>query len=201
VRSRGSRSTVNGGGTDTFERFTERARQVVVLAQEEARALGHGSIGTEHLLLGLVREGEGIGANVLSSLGVTLEGVRAAVVARVGRGAGGQTGQIPFTPDAKKTLELSLRQALSFKHNYIGTEHILLGLAQADPATLDGAGVSGGAVRDEVLRQLGGAAAGVGWEHELEALPPDASVDARLDALRAEGWEIVSVRVERRRKR
>jgi ATP-dependent Clp protease ATP-binding subunit ClpC len=113
-----------------FERFTERARQVVVLAQDEARVLRHNYIGTEHLLLGLLREEEGIAARVLDSLGVTIEEVRAHVGRIVGQGDEVTTGQIPFTPRAKKALELGLREAQSMGHNYIGTEHILLGLVR-----------------------------------------------------------------------
>src|SRR5437867_10228510 len=111
-----------------FERFTERARQVVVLAQDEARALKHNYIGTEHLLLGLLREEEGLGARVLESLDVTVEEVRAQVALIIGEGDEVKTGQIPFTPRAKKVLELALREALQLGDNYIGTEHILLGL-------------------------------------------------------------------------
>ena len=110
-----------------FERFTERARQVVVLAQDEARALKHNYIGTEHILLGLLREEEGLAARVLESLDITVEEVRAQVARIVGQGDEVTTGQIPFTPRAKKVLELALREALSLGHNYIGTEHILLG--------------------------------------------------------------------------
>src|SRR5436189_6157390 len=113
-----------------FERFTERARQVVVLAQEEARTLKHNYIGTEHILLGLLREEEGLAARVLESLGVALDEVRGQVSRIVGRGDEVTTGQIPFTPRAKKVLELSLREALLLGHNYIGTEHILLGIAR-----------------------------------------------------------------------
>jgi ATP-dependent Clp protease ATP-binding subunit ClpA len=111
-----------------FERFTNRARHVVVLAQEEARLLHHNYIGTEHILLGLLGEPDGFGARVLASFGITREGVREEVKAIVGPGATAPSGHIPFTPRAKKTLELSLREALSLHHNYIGTEHILLGL-------------------------------------------------------------------------
>src|SRR5213593_4176211 len=113
-----------------FERFSERARQVVVLAQEEARALKHNYIGTEHLLLGLFREKEGVAARVLESLKVTVEDVREQIVLIVGEGDEVGSGQIPFTPRAKKVLELSMREALSLGHNYIGTEHILLGIAR-----------------------------------------------------------------------
>ena len=111
-----------------FERFTDRARRVVVLAQEEARHLDHTYIGTEHILLGLIHEREGVAAQSLESLGISLEGVRAQVVEIVGHGDEAPTGHIPFTPRAKKVLELSLREAMSLGHNYIGTEHILLGL-------------------------------------------------------------------------
>ena len=110
-----------------FERFTGRARQVVVLAQDEARALNHDYIGTEHILLGLLREEEGLAARVLESLDVTVDDVRAHVERIVGRGHEARLGQIPFTPRAKKVLELALREARSLGHNYIGTEHILLG--------------------------------------------------------------------------
>jgi ATP-dependent Clp protease ATP-binding subunit ClpC len=113
-----------------FERFTERARQVVVLAQAEAGALKHNYIGTEHLLLGVLREEEGVGARVLESLDVTIEEVRAQIERVVGRGDHPATGQIPFTPRAKKVLELSLREAMTLGHNYIGPEHILLGIAR-----------------------------------------------------------------------
>jgi ATP-dependent Clp protease ATP-binding subunit ClpC len=111
-----------------FERFTNRARHVVVLAQEEARLLHHNYIGTEHILLGLLGEPESIAGTVLESFGITRDGVRVEVEAAVGRGKKQLSGHIPFTPRAKKTLELSLREALAIKHNYIGTEHILLGL-------------------------------------------------------------------------
>ena len=114
-----------------FERFTERARQVVVLAQDEARALGHNYIGTEHILLGLLREEEGLAARVLEGFDITVEEVRAQVKRQVGQGnEESVTGQIPFTPRAKKVLELALREALSLKHSYIGSEHILLGLVR-----------------------------------------------------------------------
>ena len=115
-----------------FERFTERARQVVVLTQEEARGLKHSYIGTEHILLGLFREQEGLAARVLESLGLTIEEVRADVARIVGQGAEVRTGQIPFTPRAKRVLELALREALSLGHNYVGTEHILLGLVRVN---------------------------------------------------------------------
>src|SRR5467141_2048948 len=116
------------GGGFLFERFTDRARRVVVLAQEEARLLNHNYIGTEHILLGLIHEGEGVAAKALESLGISLEAVRAQVEEIIGHGGSAPSGHIPFTPRAKKVLELSLREALQLGHNYIGTEHILLGL-------------------------------------------------------------------------
>ena len=112
-----------------FERFTERARQVVVLAQKEARTLKHGYVGTEHVLLGLLRERDGIAARVLESFDITLERARGEVVRIVGVGEEVAGGQIPFTPDAKRVLERSLHEAISLGHNYIGTEHLLLALA------------------------------------------------------------------------
>src|ERR671917_573446 len=107
-----------------FERFTDRARRVVVLAQEEARMLNHNYIGTEHILLGLIHEGEGVAAKALESLGISLEGVRQQVEEIIGQGQQAPSGHIPFTPRAKKVLELSLREALQLGHNYIGTKHI-----------------------------------------------------------------------------
>jgi ATP-dependent Clp protease ATP-binding subunit ClpC len=125
-----------------FERFTNRARHVIVLSQEEARLLSHNYIGTEHILLGLLAEPESIGGQVLAGFGLTLDGVREEVVEKIGRGKSKPAGHIPFTPRAKKTLELSLREALSIKHNYIGTEHILLGLIR------EGEGVAAQILRD-----------------------------------------------------
>jgi Clp amino terminal domain, pathogenicity island component len=116
-----------------FERFTDKARRVVVLAQEESRRLGHSHIGTEHILLGLLREEDGLAARALDSLGIGLEPARDRLEAEAGLGSG-QSGHIPFTPEAKRTLELSLREALQLGQNYIDTEHILLGLIR-DPAS------------------------------------------------------------------
>ena len=139
-----------------FERFTERARQVVVLAQDEARALKHNYIGTEHILLGLLREEEGLAARVLESLDITVEEVRAQVARIVGQGDEVTTGQIPFTPRAKKVLELALREALSLGHNYIGTEHILLALLEQEDGdgVLSRAGVDKAAVETYVTEAL-----------------------------------------------
>ena len=141
-----------------FERFTERARQVVVLAQDEARRLRHDYIGTEHLLLALLREEKGVAARVLESLDITVEEVRAQIARIVGQGDEVTTGQIPFTPRAKNVLELSLREAMGLGHNYISTEHILLGLVR------EGRGMGARILRDfdadadtvraEVLRAL-----------------------------------------------
>jgi len=144
-----------------FERFTELARQAVVFAQEEARSLEHNYIGTEHLLLGLLREEEGVGTRALKSLGVSLEGVRGQVAQIIGLGDEVGTGQIPFTPRAKKVLELSLREALGLGHNYIGTEHLLLGLVAEGEGVacriLLDFGVTAETVREAVARALGGA--------------------------------------------
>jgi len=143
-----------------FERFTERARQVVVLAQEEARVLGHNHIGTEHLLLGLLREADGVAARVLSTLKVSLEEVRGEVTGIVGEGDNESQGQIPFTPRAKKVLELALREALSLGHTYIGSEHILLGLLRETEGVaariLNDLEVDADRVRQEVMRVLAG---------------------------------------------
>src|SRR5579859_7432520 len=113
---------------EMFERFTDRARRVVILAQEEARRLKHNYIGTEHILLGLIREGEGVAAVTLKALGISPDPVRQQVEEIIGRGQETPQGHIPFTPRAKKVLELSLRESNQLGHNYIGTEHILLGL-------------------------------------------------------------------------
>ncbi len=143
-----------------FERFTERARQVVVLAQEEARVLRHNYIGTEHLLLGLLREADGVAARVLGTLEVSLEEVRGEVARIVGEGDNESQGQIPFTPRAKKVLEWALREALSLGHNYIGTEHILLGLVRESEGVaariLNDLEVDADRVRQEVMRVLAG---------------------------------------------
>jgi ATP-dependent Clp protease ATP-binding subunit ClpC len=142
-----------------FERFTGRARQVVVLAQDEARKLKHNYIGTEHLLLGLLREEEGVAAQALSSLGIALGSVRAEVTSIVGEGDEVTTGQIPFTPRAKKVLELALREGLALGHNYIGTEHILLGLVRENDGVaariLLDFDADADKIRDTVIRMLG----------------------------------------------
>ena len=143
-----------------FERFTDRARRVVVLAQEEARLLNHNYIGTEHILLGLIHEGEGVAAKALESLGISLEAVRSQVEEIIGQGGSSPSGHIPFTPRAKKVLELSLREALQLGHNYIGTEHILLGLIREGEGVAAQVLVKLGAdlsrVRQQVIQLLSG---------------------------------------------
>src|SRR6266545_186327 len=145
---------------DMFERFTDRARRVVVLAQEEARMLNHNYIGTEHILLGLIHEGEGVAAKALESLNISLEAVRQQVEEIIGQGQSAPTGHIPFTPRAKKVLELSLREALQLGHNYIGTEHILLGLIREGEGVAAQVLVKLGAdlsrVRQQVIQLLSG---------------------------------------------
>ncbi|MSO79378.1 MAG: ATP-dependent Clp protease ATP-binding subunit [Acidimicrobiia bacterium] len=149
-----------------FERFTDRARRVVVLAQEEARLLNHNYIGTEHILLGLIHEGEGVAAKALESLGISLEAVRAQVEEIIGHGGQAPSGHIPFTPRAKKVLELSLREALQLGHNYIGTEHILLGLIREGEGVAAQVLVKLGAdlsrVRQQVIQLLSGYAGAKG---------------------------------------
>jgi ATP-dependent Clp protease ATP-binding subunit ClpC len=144
-----------------FERFTDRARQVVVLAQDEARGLKHNYLGTEHVLLGLLREEEGLAARVLESLDITVEEVRAQVVRIVGEGDELTSGQMPLAPRAKKVLELALREALSLGHNYVSTEHILLGLVRENEGVaariLLDFDADAEKIRNEIIRKLSGA--------------------------------------------
>ena len=165
-----------------FERFTDRARRVVVLAQEEARLLNHNYIGTEHILLGLIHEGEGVASKALESLGISLDAVREQVQEIIGQGQQAPTGHIPFTPRAKKVLELSLREALQLGHNYIGTEHILLGLIREGEGVaaqvLVKLGADLGRVRQQVIQLISGyqggkegASAGVGQGGPAEGTP------------------------------
>lgn len=141
-----------------FERFTDRARRVIVLAQEEARTLNHNYIGTEHLLLGLIAEGEGVATQALESLGVSLEGLRAKTEELIGRGQISPSGHIPFTPRAKRVMELSLREALQLGHNWIGTEHILLALIRIGEGgaadLLTGTGIELARTRHAVIKIL-----------------------------------------------
>jgi hypothetical protein len=169
-----------------FQRFTDRARRVVVLAQEQARLLGHDYIGTEHLLLGLIHEGEGVAAKALESLGISLAVVQQQVEEIIGQGQQEPSGHIPFTPRAKKVLELSLREAQQLGHNYIGTEHILLGLIREGDGVAAQVLVQHGAdlnrVRQQVTHLLFGhqaeeAVAARSAERELRLLP---GVQARM---------------------
>jgi ATP-dependent Clp protease ATP-binding subunit ClpA len=177
-----------------FERFTDRARRVVVLAQEEARMLNHNYIGTEHLLLGLIHEGEGVAARALESLGISLQVVRQQVEEIIGRGQEEPPGHIPFTPRAKKVLELSLREAKQLGHNYIGTEHILLGLIREGSGVAAQVLVKLGAdlnrVRQQVIQLLAGRAGedvtGEGSGLSDDALARVDSLDRRLAAI--ERW-------------
>jgi ATP-dependent Clp protease ATP-binding subunit ClpC len=187
-----------------FERFTDRARRVMVLAQEEARMLSHSHIGTEHLLLGLIHEGEGVAAQALESLGISLQAVRQQVEEVIGQGQHAPADPIPFTRRAKKVLELSRREALAMGHNYVGTEHILLGLLREGDGVAAQVLVRLGAdlnrVRQQVIQLLAGhqdkdgpksgraarraGKAGRG-QHELlpEILGRVESIDARLSAI------------------
>jgi ATP-dependent Clp protease ATP-binding subunit ClpA len=161
-----------------FERFTDRARRVVVLAQEEARMLNHSYIGTEHLLLGLISEGEGVGAKALESLGVELVKARGAIEGIIGKGGGAvPEGHIPFTPRAKHVLEFALRESLQLGHNYIGTEHVLLGLLREEEGVgaqvLARAGVTIDEVRMKVIQLLQG--------HGTVGPPRQRLVDAAME--------------------
>jgi ClpA/ClpB-like protein len=173
-----------------FERFTNRARRVVVLAQEEARVLNHNYIGTEHLLLGLIHEGDGVAARALESLGVSLEAVRAQVEEIIGEGTEAPTGHIPFTPRTKRVIELSLREARQLRHNYVGTEHILLGLVREGQGVAAKVLVKLGAdlprVRQEVVQLLaGGKAEAEEVEEDLEA-----EIVAAIDTVFAENRDL-----------
>jgi ATP-dependent Clp protease ATP-binding subunit ClpC len=204
-----------------FERFTDKARDVVVLAQEDSRALGHNYIGTEHLLLGLLRVEDGVAAKVLSSLGVSHEQVQEQVEHVIGRGESQRAaGQIPFTPRAKKVLELALREALSIGHDYIGTEHILLGLARENAGVaariLLDCGVGSDQIRTKVIEVLGPVGIQRGrrrprgfprsrgtvvemlertqWEFRVERRDElDDEAAEWLNVLGSEGWELTAV--------
>src|SRR6266480_4228095 len=175
-----------------FERFTDRARRVVVLAQEEARMLNHNYIGTEHILLGLIHEGEGVAAKALESLGISQEAVRQQVEQIVGRGQQAPSGHIRFTPRAKKVLELSLRESVQLGHNYIGPEHILLGMVREGDGMAAQVLVTLGAdlnrVRQQVIQLVHGyqgqdvESAGSGPGSRAPAGLPDDAL-ARFDAL------------------
>jgi ATP-dependent Clp protease ATP-binding subunit ClpC len=179
-RARIDRPARRLGGERMFERFTDRARRVVVLAQEEARMLNHNYIGTEHILLGLIHEGEGVAAKALESLGISLEAVRSQVEEIIGQGQAAPTGHIPFTPRAKKVLELSLREALQLGHNYIGTEHILLGLIREGEGVaaqvLQKLGADLNRVRQQVIQLLSGYTGGKGEGQPGEQAPQGSMV-------------------------
>ncbi|CAI5955481.1 unnamed protein product, partial [Closterium sp. NIES-64] len=149
-----------------FERFTEKAIKVIMLAQEEARRLGHNFVGTEQILLGLIGEGTGIAAKVLKSLGVNLKEARVEVEKIIGRGSGFVAVEIPFTPRAKRVLELSLEEARQLGHNYIGTEHLLLGLLREGEGVaarvFENLGADAGNIRSQVIRMVGESAEAVG---------------------------------------
>ncbi|MEK7273736.1 MAG: Clp protease N-terminal domain-containing protein, partial [Candidatus Desantisbacteria bacterium] len=167
-----------------FERFTERARRVLGLAQEEAKRLGHDYVGTEHMLLGLVREGEGVAAEVISNLGISLESIRIEVEKVAPKGSEMLTyGDVPFTPHAKKVLELSVEEARRLGHNYIGTEHLLLGLIREGEGigskVLINLGINLDTVRDEAMNLLGGGVPG--GEKPVAAHPKKTSTPV-LDA-------------------
>ena len=179
-----------------FERFTDRARRAIVLAQEEARTLHHDCIGTEHVLLGLIHDGEGVAARALESLGISLDTVRRQVEEIIGHGREAPSGHIPFTPQAKKVMKLSLREALQMGHNYIGTEHILLGLIREGDGVaarvLAGLDADLSRVRQQVIQLLTGlgeqeqrSGPAGGRERRLlaELLGRVESIDSRLSAM------------------
>ena len=171
-----------------FERFTDRARRAVVLSQEEARLLNHNFIGTEHILLGLIHEGEGVAAKALESLGIELESVRGQVEEIIGPGGESPGGHIPFTPRAKGVLELSLREALALGHNYIGTEHILLGLIREGEGVaaqvLTKVGADLPRVREQVIKLLAAhaEASSTVWGREPERVVPERVVGAPMES-------------------
>jgi ATP-dependent Clp protease ATP-binding subunit ClpC len=164
-----------------FERFTDRARRVVVLAQDEARMLSHNYIGTEHILLGLIHEGEGVAAKALESLGISLEAVRQQVEEIIGQGQQAPSVHIPFTPRAKKVLELSLREALQLGHNYIGTEHILLGLIREGEGVAAQVLVRLGCDLNVARRRVIQLSPGEGAEHELPRFSAAARIMTRSE--------------------
>jgi ATP-dependent Clp protease ATP-binding subunit ClpC len=167
-----------------FERFTDKARRAIALAQDEARTLGHGYIGTEHLLLGLILDGDGVAARTLQTLGASLDGFRADVESMIGRGTADPAQQIPFTSRAKQVLEMSLRESLHLGHDYIGTEHILLGLSR------EGSGVAAQAllrrglthvrIRNQVVQILNGPA-----DPDPSGVPSADDLVARLESVLA----------------
>jgi dihydroneopterin aldolase len=191
---RSRRRRYRGGPTVEFERFTERARRVVVLAQEEARSFNHNYVGTEHLLLGLLREKDGVAGRALNSVGVRLGAVRERVEGIVGYGEGELGSQTPFTPRSKKIFELALRESMQLGHDYIGTEHLLLGLVRESEGVaarvLNDLGVDPDGLRAEVLAMLGGPTVGsldplYFTEALLERFPrfPDTMLRVKVEGL------------------
>jgi ATP-dependent Clp protease ATP-binding subunit ClpC len=195
-----------------FERFTDSARQVIALSQDEARALAHDYIGTEHILLGLLRDEGGLAAGVLASLDVTYPGVHAQVERIVGRGNAAAVDQIPLTPRAKKILDLALREALALGHDYVGTEHILLGLGEEREGVafriLRHFGADAETIRNRTVVMLSEpgrkesvspaspqpSLRGPDWEYLVERAPgADALSADSLNALGADGWELAAV--------
>jgi ATP-dependent Clp protease ATP-binding subunit ClpC len=183
-----------------FERFTELARQVLVAAQDEAGVLKHDRVGTEHILLGLRRVEDGLAAQVLASFDVTLDAMRAEVARVDGRGDAEMTGRIPFTPRAKKALELGLREALELGHDYLGTEHLLLGLTQVEDGVAAriflGLEVGRERVRHELIRTLSAEVppAELAREYAVKTLEgPSDTWAAQLAEGHGDGWELLSV--------
>ena len=182
-----------------FERFTDRARRVVVHAQEESRQLNHTYIGTEHILLGIIKEGEGVGAMALKALGVSLEQLRTEVETTIGKGTSPMLGHIPFTPRAKKVLELSVREALRYRHNYIGTEHLLLALIREGEGVgaraLTNTGITLDQARDQVIRLLADARQSDEQAWEVEIGSVDRPRCARCNASLEEALGLASIEV------
>ena len=180
-----------------FERFTDRARRVVVLAQEHARLLGHTYIGTEHVLLGLIDEGEGVAAKVLTDLGISLDAVRERIEEVIGTGGSSPPGSIPFTPRAKKVFEYSLREGLQLGHSYIGTEHLLLGLIREGEGVaaqiLTSLGLDLSIARQKVIQTLSGQKPPAS-RYLRSPIDPESYIDAAvpgIDVLLEHGWTLV----------
>ena len=184
-----------------FERFTDRARRVLVLAQEHARLLDHSYIGTEHVLLGLIDEGEGVAAKVLTDLGISLDAVRERIKEVIGTGGSSPPGSIPFTPRAKKVFELALREGLQLGHNYIGTEHLLLGLIREGEGVaaqiLTSLGLDLSIARQKAIQTLSGTLSGQkppASRYLRSPIDPESYIDAAvpgIDVLLEHGWTLV----------
>jgi DNA-binding NarL/FixJ family response regulator len=194
-----SSTSIRSEDPTLFERFTDRAKRVMVLAQEEARMLNHNYIGTEHILLGLIHEGDGVAANALERLNISLEAARRQVEEIIGQGQAASTGRIPFTPRAKKVVELSLRESLQLGHNYIGTEHILLGLIREGEGVaaqvLQKLGADMNRVRQTVIQQLSESADGTP-EEILATLPPEFHRGKPKSPFTKREWIVLSLLIE-----